>query len=500
VGTLCIARNTFLDRAIDFLELAALANMLREWYGLRAASGGAQSGRVWCEARIYAFPQIATERIRQAISARLPDSDVQASAADELTVVGPARAADAPADLRVWREVLAEPLVQNACVLLRLTISGPVVRVNGAAGDATQTFVLCGAPASGIFLLKAMWGLRKDESMGLVYRLAPWDAEAKLLEAFETYLGECRAGRAATAAVAAIQAFGEKGKQLFLARRDERKVMWLVRQKVEMPDDRGPAAFARRVGLPLVGGLGLIAVPVALQAEFPLVFICLLAAGYLLWVAARIAWRKFIRVRSYYRGMRAALGKLYSKPAEYQVIDLSSDHTPTLLKASAELAALGARHVCDVRIDTAKSVLDGNRVFAIGDTTASLGLLRKTEKLLFFPAKPIVIFATRFADGRRHYTMNKPIYRKRSRPQVTARCLPDEGGIDEVYARHRRHVDRLVAAGGVPIPPATTSQQIFDRMRAEHEEGREAWQRSPYSWGDALHNAFKVCRREYLSD
>jgi hypothetical protein len=497
---LCIARNAFLDRAIDFLELAALANMLREWYGLRSGPDGASSGRIWCEARIYAFPRPATEGIRQSISARLPDCEIRASAADELTVTGPARSADAPADLRVWREVLAEPSVQHACVLLRLTIEGPVVAMNGAAGDATQTFVLCGAPASGALLLKAMWSLRRDESMGLVYRLARWDAEAKLLDAFETYRGECRVGRAATAAVAAIHAFGEEGKHLFIARRDERKVMWLIRQKAEMPDDRGPAAFARRVGLPLAGAFGLIVIPTVFRAQFPLVFICLLAAGYLLWVAARIAWHKLNRVRSYHKRMRAALGKLFSKPTDYKLIDLSSDQTPTLLKSSAELEALGALHVCDLHIDTVNSVVAGSRIFAIGDATASLGLLRQTANLRYFPAKPIITLTTRFADGRRHSTTNHPIYRKQSRPNVTARCLPEEGGVDEVYARHRRHVDRLIAAGAVPCPPPTTVEQVLDRMRALHEEGREAWRRSPYSWGDALHDAFKVCRREYLAD
>lgn len=499
MGILCIARNTFLDRAIDFFELAALVNMLREWYGLRAA-GAAHTGRVWCEARIYAFPRTATEGIRQAISARLPDCAVQASLADELAVIGPARAADAPADLRVWREALAEPLVQNVCVLLRLTIEGPVVRVNGSAGDGTQTFVLCGAPANGAFLLKAMWALRKDESMELVYRLSRWHAEAKLLNAFETYLGECTAGRSATAALAALRALGPEGGHLFIARRDERKVMWLIRQRTEMPDDRGPAAFARRVGLPLVGGLGLIALPVALDAAFPLVVVGLLAAGYLLWVAARIAWHKFCRVRSYRTRMRAALGKLYATPTEYRVIDLSSDQTPTLLKSSAELEALGARHVCDLDIATANSVEAGRRVFALGDATVALGLLRRTENLRYFPAKPVIVLTTRFADGRRHSTTNHPLYRKQSRPNVTARCLPVEGGVDEVYARHRRHVDRLIAAGAVPIPPAATAEQVLDQRREMHEEGREAWRRSPYSWGDALHDAFKVCRREYLAD
>lgn len=484
---------------MDIAELSAFANMLRLWYDLRAANR-TQSGRISCEARVYAFPRTAADAIRQALSVRLRDCEVQPSAADELTVIGPTQSTDALPDVAVWREVLSEPLVQSACVLLRLTIEGTVVAMSGSFAAAKQTIVLCGAPASGAIVLKAIWELGQDRSVELLYRLTEWDAEAKLLDAFEEYLRECAGGRAATAAAVAMAAFGNEGDRLFLGGREERLTMWIVRQVVEMPDEHGPAALARRLALPLAGASIFIAVPAVCGARFPTGFICLLIVAGLLLIAWRVAWQKLGRVRRYYKAMRAGLGKLYSKPATYEVIDLSSDRTPTLLKSTAELKSLGARHVCDVKIETAKSVLDGNRVFAIGDATASLGLLRKTDKLVFFPAKPVIILSTRFADGRRHSTTNRPIYRKRSRPQVTARCLPEEGEAHEVFARHRRHVDRLIAAGGVPIPPATNPEQVLERMRTEHEEGREAWQRAPYSWGDALHDAFKICRREYLAE
>jgi len=37
-------------------------------------------------------------------------------------------------------------------------------------------------------------------------------------------------------------------------------------------------------------------------------------------------------------------------------------------------------------------------------------------------------------------------------------------------------------------------------LRAEHDEGRDMWNRYPYSLSDALHDVFKICRREYLAD
>jgi len=82
------------------------------------------------------------------------------------------------------------------------------------------------------------------------------------------------------------------------------------------------------------------------------------------------------------------------------------------------------------------------------------------------------------------------------RRDITRRCLLNEGGIDELLALHRRHVEKLIAEGAVPVAPPMTAAAILDEMRQDFEENREAWQKSPYSWGDALHDAFKICRRD----
>ncbi|HUE17037.1 MAG TPA: hypothetical protein VMR25_22860 [Planctomycetaceae bacterium] len=63
-------------------------------------------------------------------------------------------------------------------------------------------------------------------------------------------------------------------------------------------------------------------------------------------------------------------------------------------------------------------------------------------------------------------------------------------------ALHRRFVDKLIADGAIPMPPPKTPAALLNHLRQLHEEGREAWQRSPYSWGDAVHDAFKLCRRD----
>jgi hypothetical protein len=506
VATLVVLRKQFLDRVFTLSELASFADMLRQWYLIQAGNAGPR-GEVRCDAAVYAYPKPDVPRIIQSLTTQLPQAVFDQSNPDELRINGSPRSATDQPDLSVWRIVLSDPLLAHVCVLLRLTIHGPMQSAGETAGDGTTTIVLCGAPASdGAMLVKTIWRLGRDESMQMIYRAAPWPREQRLLEAFEMYMERvAEQGVIASTETPALASFSsfERGQKdrLFRARHTERKVMWLTRQLAELPDQRGPAAFARRAGLPLVCGIGAIAVPFILFASPLFTAIFVIGGITLLWSAGRIIWHKFSRVRAYYNRMRQGLGTLYANPVRYQQVDLSDDTTPTLLKTSTEVEALGATHVGDLSIATANKVAGGARIYRIGnDTTLSFALLRQTENLHLFPARPLILANTRFTDGRRHFTANHPIYRKPSRPQVTGRCLSNEGGPAETLELHRKHVERLIAAGAKPIPLASTPQQAVERMQQDHEESREAWKTSPYSWGDALHDAFKVCRRVYLKD
>jgi hypothetical protein len=366
--------------------------------------------------------------------------------------------------------------------------------------NGTTTFVFCGAPAAGAILVKALWVVGFDQSVQLLYRMAPWIPQAKLLEAFDLYQKQRVAGTPQEGAKWSYNLFGKEACHIFNARSTERNVLWITRHWAEMPDDRGPAAFARRLVLPLSAFACCLAIAIVCRDSWETTIVASMAAFFAFLWAARIVWKKAWRVIRYYTAMRRGLGQLYSAPIHRKQIDLSADKSPSLLKCSVEVAALGAQHLCDASIETARGVLDGNRIYTLAESTIALGLLRKTENYLIFPPRPILLVSTRFRDGTRHYTVNKPLYRKRSNPKTTRRCLLSEGGISEVLALHRRHVDKLIAAGAVPLLPPNTPAQLFEQMRHEHEESRKAWQKSPYSWGDALHDGFKVCRREDLAD
>jgi len=247
----------------------------------------------------------------------------------------------------------------------------------------------------------------------------------------------------------------------------------------------------------LLSGIGLAIVVVGGRGWPDLVIVAGLGAAWQLYWAGSIIVKKALWVRKYYRAMRRGLGALYSSGPQTKVIDLSGAKSPSLLKASAEIEALGGKFVCDI---SPRSKGGEARIFAVGDTQAAVLLLNSTEKLQFFPAKPTYLFTTRFSDGTRHVTLSHAVYRKSSNPKVTARCLLSAGGAAEVWALHRRHVDRRIAGGAVVVGPAVTPEHVVENEGRDFEEGRVTWQKSPYSWGDAIHDAFKVCRREYLAD
>jgi len=208
--------------------------------------------------------------------------------------------------------------------------------------------------------------------------------------------------------------------------------------------------------------------------------------------------RKIRRVSLYYIHMRRGLGTLHSSSIQYEETDLAEDKSSTLLKCRAEAEALGARHVCELR--TTKVGLGPYCIYSIGEATVVLGPLRETEILKFFPAQQVIYIWTRFKDGRRHSTMNRPIYRGVSPHNVSARCLINDEGVEDIVVAHRRRVNGLITAGAEPAPPADNATEAIELLQLENEESRQLWQKSPYGWGDALHEACGICRQKYLTD
>ncbi len=476
-----------------------MVEMLRLWR-LEKSPGCESKVRVDVECRISWFPRPQREAIVNALRPRLLRANIDMSDPDEIKLVACTQSLTDEIDLSLWRECLAEPLLKHACVMLRITFAGPLRSPNGLGSNGKTTFVLFGSQFEGAFLAKAIWKFDGTPAGERLYRLTDWTSQNQFLEAFEFYLRQCTLGPQSSAASFAIRHYPNSKDPLFISSRHSALANWVMRRLCEPSGEHGPAAFVRRLGVPLLIAAVLIAVSVTAELPLPALVLLLSLAGLSLWSAVRVVLIKSKRVRTYFNGMRQALGIVHSQTVLFQLADLSNNQEPSFLKCCRELEAMGAAAVCDFTMTTARGVFDAQRMFRLGMHSVVLGIIRKYETLEHFPGYPTIRLTTDFEDEWSHGTVNQPIYRKSHSSSSSCRCLLDRGGVDETVALHFRHVDRLIASGKIPLPPPSTPQQALKELEDEHAFGDEQWKKFHYSWGDALHDAFKYCRREYLRD
>jgi len=303
MGIFCITRKQFLDRLMDMDELTAMTDMLASWYSSRTTNG--VSGTWHCEARIYCFAHSERERILNSIQARLPGAGIDSSDPEELHIIGASTGAGQDPDLSVWNVILSDSSAENLCVLFRITFAGDVFGLGRKLSHGQSTIVLCGTPVSGQLLVKAIWHLGYDERMQSVYRAAAWRLEPQFVEALDAYLLNRREHRDDCAPAPA------QLRRLLQTERQERKVMLLTRHIAELPDERGPAAFAVRFGGPLFAAIVCFAVIPFLGHGMPRLLVRLALLGpVMLGIAAWVAVKKLLQIRRYCNRMRGNMGKL----------------------------------------------------------------------------------------------------------------------------------------------------------------------------------------------
>src|SRR5262249_28284818 len=146
----------------------------------------------------------------------------------------------------------------------------------------------------------------------------------------------------------ALNAFGlmtgETG-GLFATRGQDRAIMKFVRLWAELPDERSPRAFALRLAQPLVPTVALLLVAYFFRRDERVWPLCLFLGIFTTVLTLRIIWKKFRLVQRFRQRMRLGLGAMYNGKITYEEIDLASDPSPTLLKYSADLEAMGATHI-----------------------------------------------------------------------------------------------------------------------------------------------------------
>ncbi len=329
-----ITRKSFPDRLLTFDELDTFAEMLRSWYLLAAGKGG-NNAQIQCETIIYAFPRSDTKIIRETLAPLLPDASWDNPDPDELraSTLTAINARQSNPSQYLARDILLSPHRTKCLHPASHHHSGS--KCPGKE-QGIKTFVFCGLPTPFGLTLKAIWDLGADERWQTIYKYAVWPSEKQLLDAFDLYIKTNSTDRSANAARASYAFFRKKERHLFQSRTIERQANWLVSLLAELPDERRPIAFIRRITISLILGIILISVaafcpPIHILSIFGLAFIIL---------AVRIVWKKAQRINAYRTAMRRGLGTMYSNPVEYKQVDLADDLSPTLLKCSREFETL----------------------------------------------------------------------------------------------------------------------------------------------------------------
>ncbi|MDB5325816.1 MAG: hypothetical protein JWM57_1385 [Phycisphaerales bacterium] len=321
-----LTRDRFLDRTFSAADLADFAEMIGHWYRISVGHRSAARGTMTCETFVFAFAWPRADEIEATLKQGLHETPWELPAADEVRVAGPAVPADSAPDISVWQNALGQPALDDVCVRFRLTVRGPM-----RGGDGAISFVLCGQPIGDHLLVKAIWQIGQDERWERVCSHAKWPQEPALVAAFDEYVAAAIAQSRDIAAKQAYQSYRRKDRHLFKSGDFERKAMWLTRQMVEVSDESGVVPFLRRLGLPLVGAAVAAGAGLSKSWSSRLNPLAILAAV-LLAESVRVMWQKLRKIAKYRLRMRAGLGKLYSRPLDYTIVDLSAERTPTVVE------------------------------------------------------------------------------------------------------------------------------------------------------------------------
>lgn len=213
----------------------------------------------------------------------------------------------------------------------------------------------------------------------------------------------------------------------------------------------------------------------------------------------RVLWTKVKVIWQFHRRMNRGLSALYAKPLAFEkrVIETALLAEPALRKYSGDLVAAGAEHCYDFRLVHQGEHESICRLYVDRAAHAYIGLsvMTRAGQFHLFPGKPIFVLTTYFNDGTRCATISSAkTYRKAMDPRVVAAARAGTSDPAAMLRIHRTLVEREVATGRTaePVDPESFGQRTVD----EHAESQSYYATHPiYTWGDALHEAFKVPRK-----
>jgi hypothetical protein len=489
-----ILRRHFPDTALDAALLQSVADLWLEWH-LQARPRQILPRHSFhrVAAHLWGVPRPDAEACRARLARHaaqaLPDSTVELSDPDTLTVTSPWREISQPAAL----ERIAGLFAAGEFEGMRLTVRFTAGEWRGAPEGLPLkegTLVLWTEMRGGVPRLKGTWPGELSGRGETAFHFAVWLHEPAFWRAVDEFL--------------------ENGEvvpcpeRLFIspARQQLRRAArWL---QVDVGEQRTLGAFLWRVavfGSFVMLSFATIWLAPSVMAKF---LVAPLGLVSLRWLLATL-FKKIKNVAAFHSRMKTRLREVYSRPLTYQAVNLAEAGPwpeASAAKFACEAGQLGCVHWRDVHRLDADGPVSFIRIFALPTERmyVFLTLLHATRTNRNFPARAWFMSATYFADGTRLLLTNEHGGYSRNRdPLAIQRFFPEAGDLAELLELRRPIAQRLIAEGKEPAA-LMSADELLARMESDHVRIGELARRTGYfTWRAAIHQSFHWIRREFRS-
>lgn len=508
-------RKQFLDRQLGAVELRAAAEAWRCTYLVSCQQIADRSPRadVRLEAIVWGFARRDGPRLLARVDSHLRPIGFTCALRDPDTieVIGPATFVQYECDVTGWLRLLAVAELSGLCTCLRVAVVVPK--------QGSFPLVLFGVVRDGGLLFKAPWEGAAEE----MFLKVQWHHQGALNAAINWYannvhevqqnqpdwkvatLSYAGGGNAvATDPMKIAWSTLARDKSISFSRGTHQVVGFFLWLWYDRPGRRSLPAFLAKLAIGAVilvfGAIG--AIDAGDNAVLRAMLVALALLGGLL--LARVVWNKARTIARYHAAMGKGLAKLYTAPSQHVPSDFPPEmlaNDPMIAKFTADIEDIGGKHCYDFHIVSAGDSKHHSRLFLFPEhqTYFSVSFMPATRSFAIFPAKATFVLQTFFADGSRLFSTSSGHGYRKPQPElkVVARYWDGVTDVRDMLERHVKVLERLKREGRTPtLPPA---ESMVQRMQDQFEEARRLMQdgRSPFTWGDALHEGFGIIRREY---
>lgn len=490
---LSLSRKKFIDRRLAPDDLDDITDLWLAWHEDARGCWERLVGYHALELQLYGFPRQRGKLLKEELESRLKerrwDYSTDLSNPDLIRVSSPSQSLSEPCSLGDWLALVQAPAFCGLVAFLRLSLHDWPGQPEGPA-SAGNTLVLCGLVEKNGYLLKTIWPADLEGGPERLFELAVWPDEERFLQSYEEY-------RRSNSILPAPD-------DLFSLRSVQKRSTFLGGLVVYLHGNRGRLYwFLTRLAfhtsaLALVVCLYLFLPP--FEAKTAVCYALAVLFGTALFY---LLSHEAARVQRLHRNIRAGLKKNYTQSLTFEAVDLAElgvKEDPNVVKYTAEVEALGCRHLADFRILPGPNGIFYNRLFVhpAENSYVFLNLMLSTASFQKFPAHVFFLITTYFDDLRLVTIHDGGGFRRPVVPGVLSRVFLGVNDPALLLAAHRKRVEQQRLEGHI-LAPLMNASAVFERMAEDHTETAAAMRRHGYySWSAAVRQNFKLVRRELL--